>query len=67
MFIHSFSAFIRIQRHAMYVRGDQALTILVSGNIVFRLFDSQNNRRGGYNVGSEDMHYFAGSKLQIEW
>lgn len=31
-----------------------------------RLFDSQNNNRGGYNVGGP-MKYYAGTKLQIEW
>ncbi|KAL5014548.1 hypothetical protein ScPMuIL_008818 [Solemya velum] len=31
-----------------------------------RLFDSQNNNRGGYNVGSS-LYYYAGSTLQIEW
>ena len=30
-----------------------------------RLFDSQNNNRGGYNVGS--LYYYVGSKLPIEW
>lgn len=30
-----------------------------------RLFDSQNNNRGGYNVGY--LYYYAGSQLQIEW
>lgn len=30
-----------------------------------RLFDSQNNNRGGYNVGS--LYYYAGSTLPIEW
>lgn len=30
-----------------------------------RLFDSQDNQRGGYNVGS--LYYYAGSVLQIEW
>lgn len=30
-----------------------------------RLFDSQNNNRGGYNVGS--LYYYQGSKLSIEW
>ncbi|XP_064604895.1 protein DD3-3-like isoform X2 [Liolophura sinensis] len=30
-----------------------------------RLFDSQNNDRGGYNVGN--LYYYAGSKLSIEW
>lgn len=30
-----------------------------------RLFDSQNNNRGGYNVGS--VYYYAGSKVSIEW
>ncbi|CAH1783889.1 unnamed protein product [Owenia fusiformis] len=30
-----------------------------------RMFDSQNNNRGGYNVGS--LYYYQGSKLSIEW
>lgn len=30
-----------------------------------RLFDSQNNARGGYNVGS--LYYHTGSTLPIEW
>lgn len=30
-----------------------------------RMFDSQNNNRGGYNAGS--VFYYAGSTLQIEW
>ena len=30
-----------------------------------RLFDSQNNDRGGYNVGG--MYYYVGSTLAIEW
>ncbi|XP_061187895.1 protein DD3-3-like [Saccostrea echinata] len=30
-----------------------------------RMFDSQNNNRGGYNVGS--LYYYVGSTLQIEW
>ncbi|XP_013398503.1 protein DD3-3-like [Lingula anatina] len=30
-----------------------------------RMFDSQNNDRGGYNVGS--VYYYAGSELQMEW
>lgn len=30
-----------------------------------RLFDSQNNGRGGYLQGS--MNFYAGSNLQIEW
>lgn len=30
-----------------------------------RLFDSQNNNRGGYNVGG--LFYYAGSVLPIEW
>ncbi|XP_021339885.1 protein DD3-3-like, partial [Mizuhopecten yessoensis] len=30
-----------------------------------RMFDSQNNNRGGNNVGS--LYYYAGSILQIEW
>ena len=29
------------------------------------MFDSQNNNRGGYNVGN--MRYYAGSKLPIQW
>lgn len=32
-----------------------------------RLFDSQNNNRGGYNVGSGAFHYFPGSILTLEW
>lgn len=31
----------------------------------FRLFDSQNNNRGGYNVGS--LYYYNGSVLPVEW
>ena len=30
-----------------------------------RMFDSQNNDRGGYNVGG--MYYYAGSTLAVEW
>ncbi|XP_001628323.2 protein DD3-3 [Nematostella vectensis] len=30
-----------------------------------RMFDSQNNNRGGYNVGS--LYYYEGSALSIEW
>jgi len=30
-----------------------------------RLFDSQDNNRGGYNVGN--LYYYAGSVLSIEW
>ena len=30
-----------------------------------RMFDSQNNNRGGYNVGS--LYYYEGSILSIEW
>lgn len=30
-----------------------------------RMFDSQNNDRGGYNVGS--MYYYEGSKMIVEW
>ena len=30
-----------------------------------RLFDSQNNNRGGYNVGK--LYYYEGSVLSIEW
>ena len=31
----------------------------------FRMFDSQNNNRGGYNVGS--LYYYPGSIMNIEW
>eukprot|EP00118_Oscarella_pearsei_P024793 m.306807 g.306807 ORF g.306807 m.306807 type:complete len:796 (+) comp41600_c0_seq1:94-2481(+) len=30
-----------------------------------RMFDSQNNNRGGYNVGS--LYYYSGSVLNVEW
>lgn len=30
-----------------------------------RLFDSQNNNRGGYNVGQ--VYYFEGSEVPVEW
>jgi hypothetical protein len=30
-----------------------------------RLFNSQNNQRGGYNVGN--IYYYTNSKLMIEW
>ena len=30
-----------------------------------RMFDSQNNNRGGYNVGS--LYYYPGSIMNIEW
>lgn len=30
-----------------------------------RMFDSQNNNRGGYNVGS--LYYYTGSVLSLEW
>ena len=30
-----------------------------------RLFDSQNNNRGGYNVGK--LYYYEGSVLSIQW
>ncbi len=33
--------------------------------VPFRMFDSQNNNRGGYNVGS--LYYYAGSVLPLEW
>jgi len=29
------------------------------------LFDSQNNARGGYNVGG--LSYYEGSELTVEW
>merc|ERR1719193_1720337 len=32
-----------------------------------RLFDSQNNARGGYNVGTDSLTYYEGSNLEIEW
>jgi hypothetical protein len=31
-----------------------------------RLFDSQNNNRGGYNLGST-MYFMTGSEVSIEW
>lgn len=31
----------------------------------YRMFDSQNNNRGGYNVGS--LYYYTGSILSLEW
>ena len=31
----------------------------------YRLFDSQNNNRGGYNVGN--LYYYTGSTLSVEW
>lgn len=43
-------------------RLDEANRDRENGN---RLFDSQNNNRGGYNVGSQ--FYFAGEKAYIEW
>lgn len=30
-----------------------------------RMFNSQNNERGGYNVGN--LYYYTASKLQVEW
>lgn len=30
-----------------------------------RMFDSENNERGGYNVGN--LYYTVGSMLEIEW
>lgn len=30
-----------------------------------RMFDSQNNDRGGYNIGN--LYYMSGSSLLIEW
>ena len=32
-----------------------------------RLFDSQNNARGGYNVGTDSLTYFEGSNLQVSY
>ena len=33
-----------------------------------RLFDSQNNNRGGYNVGSvQRIYYYEGSVVPVEW
>ena len=43
-------------------RLDEANRDRANGN---RLFDSQNNNRGGYNVGSE--YYFVGEEKAIEW
>ena len=40
----------------------------------FRLFDSQNNNRGGYNVGGDgktegggSLTYIGGSTLNVQW
>ena len=30
-----------------------------------RMFDSQNNARGGYNVGTDSLTYYEGSTLQV--
>lgn len=38
---------------------------LINIFFIFRMFDSQNNNRGGYNVGSE--YFYVGSELGIEW
>ena len=43
------------------------LTQFICMKIFYRLFDSQNNNRGGYNVGEKSMYYYAGSELPIEW
>ena len=43
-------------------RLDEANRDRQNGN---RLFDSQNNNRGGYNVGS--VYYYEGSKVYMEW
>ena len=32
-----------------------------------RLFDSQNNNRGGYNVGEGSLTYYEGSNLEVWW
>ena len=36
-----------------------------SSSLSVRMFDSQNNNRGGYNVGS--IYYYEGSILNVEW
>lgn len=42
------------------------ITEIISQRVLYsRLFDSQNNNRGGYNVGS--LYYYPGSVLPIEW
>ena len=33
----------------------------------FRLFDSQNNNRGGVNVGETTLKYYTGQYLEIEY
>ena len=43
-------------------RLDEANRDRANGN---RLFDSQNNNRGGYNVGSS--YHYVGEKVRIEW
>ena len=35
---------------------------------IYRSFDSQNNNRGGYNVGDDGaIYYYANSILPIQW
>ena len=43
------------------------LYMYIKADCLCRLFDSQNNQRGGYNVGPQPMYYYTGSKLQLEW
>jgi hypothetical protein len=31
------------------------------------MFDSQNNERGGYNVGTSSLYFYSGSILNMEW
>ena len=38
---------------------------LVKQVMFYRMFDSQNNNRGGYNAGN--LYYYTGSTVQIEW
>lgn len=45
--------------------GKQILKVYAFHLYFHRMFDSQNNNRGGYNVGS--LYYTAGSVLPIEW
>ena len=67
---------IQVSRSKVKVKGQAYSTYVWEGGaLVFykylylclfcRLFDSQNNNRGGYNVGS--LYYYAGSQVQVEW
>jgi hypothetical protein len=62
-----FVAFVSADVYLHMLRGsnnrlDEANRERQNGN---RLFDSQNNNRGGYNVGSQ--FYFVGETAYLEW